>query len=151
MKCPFCGHLDTAVVDSRETPDQKQVRRRRECKSCSERFTTYETVEEVLPQVVKKDGRREPWDRHKLHIGLRRACEKRPVSEQQIEDALRRVEEKLFERNPREVKSQDIGAALIDELQALDPIAYLRFASVYREFDDPRQFVEEVNKLLGRK
>lgn len=139
------------MVDSRETPDQRQVRRRRECKSCNERFTTYETVEEILPQVVKKDGRREPWDRHKLHIGLRRACEKRPVSEEQITRLITGVEERLFEKYPREVSSQEIGEAMIAELRNLDPIAYLRYASVYRQFDDPSQFAEEVNRLLGRK
>ncbi len=151
MKCPFCGHDDTGVVDSRETPDQRQIRRRRECKSCGERFTTYEAVEEVVPQVVKKDGRRESWDKQKLRIALRRACAKRPVSEEQIETSLKRVQDRLFERYPKEIRSREIGEALIEELQLLDPIAYLRFASVYREFDDPRQFVEEVNRLLGRK
>ena len=152
MKCPFCHALDNRVIDSRLTKDDAVIRRRRECTACGRRFTTYERVEEVLPVVVKKDKRREAYDRLKVIAGLKKACEKRPVSAAAIEQAADRVERFVQERGEKEVPSSVIGEALMEELHALDQVAYVRFASVYRWFQDVGEFMRELEELLqGRR
>jgi transcriptional repressor NrdR len=151
MRCPFCGQVEDRVVDSRETQDGQATRRRRECAGCQRRFTTYERIEEVLPQVVKKDGRREAFDRAKILHGLERACQKRPVSAEQIEALVAGVERHLQERGEREVQSRVIGEALMERLRELDPVAYVRFASVYRSFEDVGDFMSELAGLAAGK
>jgi len=151
MRCPFCGHVEDRVVDSRETQDGQVTRRRRECLSCERRFTTYERIEEVLPAVVKKDGRREAYDRQKILHGLERACQKRPVSAEQIQALLAAVERQLQESGEKEVPSRIIGEALMARLRELDPVAYVRFASVYRSFEDVGDFMSELAGLAGKK
>jgi len=151
MRCPFCGHVEDRVVDSRETQDGQVTRRRRECLSCERRFTTYERIEEVLPAVVKKDGRRETFDRQKILHGLERACQKRPVSAEQIQGLLAAVERRLQESGEKEVPSRVIGEALMARLRELDPVAYVRFASVYRSFEDVGDFMSELAGLAGKK
>ena len=154
MKCPFCHDLENKVIDSRLTKDDGAIRRRRECIKCSRRFTTYERVEEVLPLIVKKDGRREPYDRSKIVSGLKKACEKRPVSVAAIEHAADRVERFIQERSEKEVQSSVLGEAVMRELHKLDQVAYIRFASVYRSFqgaDDFSDAIREVQKSAGRK
>ena len=142
MRCPWCGHLEDRVVDSREAQEGQVTRRRRECLACARRFTTYERIDEILPHVVKKDGRREPFDRRKILEGLRRSCQKRPVSEERIEALVSEVE--------REVRSSVIGETVMARLKELDPVAYVRFASVYREFRDVKDFVSELAGLDRR-
>jgi transcriptional repressor NrdR len=151
MKCPFCHDLENRVIDSRLTKDDGVIRRRRECTHCQRRFTTYERVEEVLPLVVKKDDRREVFDRLKIIAGLKKACEKRPVSAAAIEQAADRVERFVQDRAEKEVASSVIGEAVMRELHKLDQVAYVRFASVYREFKDVSDFVEEVEPMLRPK
>ncbi len=151
MRCPYCGHLEDRVVDSREAQDGLATRRRRECLGCSRRFTTYERLEEVLPAVVKKDGRREAFDRQKILHGLERACQKRPVSSEQIQALLAGVERQLQESGEKEVPSRVIGEALMARLRELDPVAYVRFASVYRSFEDVGDFMSELAGLAGKK
>jgi transcriptional repressor NrdR len=151
MKCPFCGHLEDKVIDSRLSQDGSATRRRRECIACSKRFTTYERVEETLPLVVKKDGTRVAFDRSKILSGLRKACEKRPVSIEDMEKAIDRLETKLMEAGEREVPSSVIGQAVMEELRGLDEVAYVRFASVYREFRDINEFMKELRELLGKR
>ncbi len=151
MRCPFCGHLEDRVVDSRETQDGQVTRRRRECAGCQRRFTTYERIEEVLPAVVKKDGRREVFDRTKILHGLERACQKRPVSAEQIQALISGVERQLQESGEKEVQSRVIGEALMARLRELDPVAYVRFASVYRSFEDVGDFMSELAGLAGKK
>ncbi len=151
MRCPFCGHVEDRVVDSRETQDGQVTRRRRECLGCERRFTTYERLEEVLPAVVKKDGRREAFDRQKILHGLERACQKRPVSAEQIQGLLAAVERQLQESGEKEVPSRVIGEALMARLRELDPVAYVRFASVYRSFEDVGDFMSELAGLAGKK
>lgn len=151
MKCPFCGHLEDKVIDSRLSQDGIATRRRRECLGCSKRFTTYERVEEMLPLVVKKDGTREAYDRGKILGGLKKACEKRPVGIEEIEKAIDRLETKLVESGEREVLSSIIGEAVMEELRGLDEVAYVRFASVYREFRDINEFMKELRDLLGKR
>jgi transcriptional repressor NrdR len=148
MKCPFCHELDNRVIDSRLTKDGSVIRRRRECDKCRRRFTTYERVEEVLPVVVKKDNRREFYDRMKIIAGLKKACEKRPVSATEIEQAADRVERHVQERGEKEVHSSVIGEALMRELHRLDQVAYVRFASVYRSFQDVGEFMRELQDLI---
>jgi len=148
MKCPFCSSLDNRVTDSRLTKDDCVIRRRRECARCERRFTTYERVEEVLPMVVKKDDRREVYDRLKVIAGLKKACEKRPVSASAIEQAADRVERQVQERGEKEVPSASIGEALMQELHKLDQVAYVRFASVYRSFQDVGEFMSELEDLI---
>ncbi|MFM7203242.1 MAG: transcriptional regulator NrdR [Myxococcota bacterium] len=148
MKCPFCGSLETKVSDSRMTKEGESIRRRRECESCHRRFTTYERVEESLPLIIKKDKRREPYDRTKVLAGLRRACEKRPISAETIQSLVDRLELTLQERAEKEVPSSVIGEQLLHALLELDDVAYVRFASVYREFQDIGQFMRELNELL---
>jgi len=148
MKCPFCHDLDNRVIDSRLAKDAGTIRRRRECAHCGRRFTTYERVEEMLPMVVKKDGRREVFDRQKIISGLKKACEKRPVSTAQIDQVSDRIEQVLQERGEKEIPSSVIGEAIMHELHKLDQVAYVRFASVYREFKDVNEFMRELRDLM---
>lgn len=148
MKCPFCRDLENKVIDSRLSKEGDVIRRRRECLQCARRFTTYERAEEALPLVVKKDGRREPFDRLKIVAGLKRACEKRPVGIEAIEAVVDRIERGLQERGEKELPSSAIGEALMRELHGLDKVAYVRFASVYRSFEDIGEFMEELEALL---
>ncbi len=147
MRCPYCGHLEDRVVDSREAQEGQATRRRRECLGCARRYTTYERVEDVLPQVVKKDGRREAFDRRKIVEGLQRACQKRPVSREQIDDLVSAIERRVQELGEREVRSGVIGEAVMERLRELDPVAYVRFASVYRAFTDVGEFMSELEGL----
>lgn len=151
MKCPFCGELEDRVIDSRLTQEASVIRRRRECVGCERRYTTYERIEETFPLVVKKDGRREPFDRTKVLAGLQRACEKRPVSSEALEEVVSAVERRLQESGEREVASAVIGEQVMSRLQALDEVAYVRFASVYREFRDLGEFMAELSDLLAER
>ena len=151
MKCPFCGHQEDRVVDSRASAEGIAIRRRRECLGCSRRFTTYEHIEEQRLMVIKKDGRREPFDRHKLLSGLTRACEKRPISMEQLERLADEVEQDLSRHFDSEVPSPEIGERVMRRLHELDPVAYVRFASVYREFKDAEQFMREIKDVLAKK
>jgi len=151
MRCPYCGHLEDKVVDSREASEGLSTRRRRECLACNRRFTTYERIEEILPAVVKKDGRREPWDRKKIVEGLTRACQKRPVSAAQVEALVAAVERHVQELGEKEVQSRVVGEAVMSRLRALDPVAFVRFASVYRAFEDVGDFMSELAGLAGVK
>ena len=148
MKCPFCGHIEDKVVDSRESKEGDSIRRRRECLSCERRFTTYERVDEIPYMVVKKDGRRERFDRQKVLSGLLRACEKRPVSMTQMEDVVREVETMVMESAERECPSKEIGQIVMKRLRELDKVAYVRFASVYLDFKDIKEFMDELKDLL---
>jgi transcriptional repressor NrdR len=150
MRCPFCGHLQDRVVDSREAQDGQATRRRRECLGCARRFTTYERVEESLPSLVKKDGRRESFDRRKIVEGMRRACQKRPVSQERIDEMATRVERRLQESGEREVPASAVGELVMELLRAEDPVAYVRFASVYRDFRDVGEFTAAVEGLKGK-
>ena len=150
MKCPFCTHEDTRVVDSRLGKDGNNIRRRRECVECERRFTTYERVEETLPLVIKKDGRREAFERQKIISGIQRACEKRPVSIATIEKVVDQMEVSLQESGEKEVDSSRIGEAIMEALQALDEVAYVRFASVYRQFRDINEFMSELTDILAK-
>lgn len=151
MKCPFCGFSESKVIDSRPTDEGEKIRRRRECVSCSKRFTTYEIIESVPIIVVKKDKSREAFDRVKLFNGMLRACEKRPVSIGQLEEAVNQIEAELQNSLDREVTSVHIGELAMEKLKSLDEVAYVRFASVYRQFKDINTFMEELAKLLGEK
>ena len=148
MKCPFCGRIEDKVIDSRLSKDGDVIRRRRECLKCKGRFTSYERVDEVLPLVVKKDGRREPFDRQKILHGLEQACEKRPVSVGTREELVSRIEKKLQETGEKEVPSSWIGEEIMDGLRGIDEVAYVRFASVYRQFKDITEFMEEIKGLF---
>jgi transcriptional repressor NrdR len=147
LRCPFCGAQDTKVIDSRLAGEGDQIRRRRECLVCNERFTTYETAELNLPRVVKSDGRRVPFDGKKLRAGLMKALEKRPVSTDQVDAAVARITRRLMSSGESEVDSRRIGELVMDELRQLDQVAYVRFASVYRRFEDVRAFREEIERL----
>ncbi len=147
MHCPFCNTEDTKVIDSRLVADGYQVRRRRECVTCNERFTTYEGAELVMPRLVKRDGAREPFDEEKLRAGLQRALEKRPVSTEQIEESINRIKQGLRATGEREVQSLKVGEEVMAALKDLDEVAYIRFASVYRQFQDLNQFREEIERL----
>lgn len=151
MKCPFCGYLKDRVVDSRESRDGDSIRRRRQCLSCSRRFTSYERIDEVPYMVVKKDGGREKFDRSKILNGLLKACEKRPVSLTQLEKIVDQVELRVQESPEHELESVAIGKILLSELRRLDKVAYLRFASVYLEFSDVAEFMREINELFEKK
>lgn len=151
MRCPFCKQNNDRVIDSRSSADGYAIRRRRECADCSRRFTTYERIEESPLRVVKKDNSRVPFDRNRILQGLLKACEKRPVSLERLEEITSRIERKLAEMFDREVTSKFIGQLVAEELRQLDQVAYVRFASVYREFKDVEQFLEELKPLLGRK
>lgn len=150
MKCPFCGTLEDKVVDSRLSKEGEAIRRRRECLSCKQRFTTYERVEEMLLMVIKKDGRREPLDRQKILQGIKKACEKRPISVITLEEVVNKIEKKLQERGETEISSSIIGEEVMNRLMDLDKIAYVRFASVYKEFKDTSQFEEELRAILSK-
>jgi transcriptional repressor NrdR len=150
MKCPFCGFADTKVIDSRLGREGNNIRRRRECVDCERRFTTYERVEETLPLVVKKDGRREPFDRLKIISGMQRACEKRPVSIATIEKMVDRLEVTLQESGEKEIEASRIGKAVMDALHDIDEVAYVRFASVYRQFKDINEFMAELKEILAK-
>jgi len=149
MKCPFCSHLENRVIDSRLSREGDVTRRRRECARCVRRFTTYERVEEILPLVVKKDGRREAYDRRKIIAGMRKACEKRPVSIATIEEAADRIERFLQSKGDKEVASTVIGEEVMRQLYELDKVAYVRFASVYRSFQDLDAFMRELKDLIS--
>lgn len=147
MHCPFCGALDTKVIDSRLVAEGDQVRRRRECITCSERFTTYETAELVMPRIIKQNGVREPFDDGKLHAGLMKALEKRPVSIEKVDEALNRIRHKLRASGEREIPSRLVGEEVMRELRQLDEVAFVRFASVYRSFKDLNEFRAEIDRL----
>ena len=151
MKCPFCFAVDSKVVDSRPTDEGTMIRRRRECTHCGKRFTTYEKVEHIPILVVKKDGRREVFDSDKILSGLLKACEKRPVTMKDLEAVVQDIEKQVYNSLDREIFSQRIGEMLMERLKALDEVAYVRFASVYRQFKDINTFVEELNKLIKEK
>jgi transcriptional repressor NrdR len=150
MKCPFCGYKEDKVVDSRATAEDSAVRRRRECLKCGKRFTTYEYVEEVSLMVIKKDGRREPFDRKKILSGILRACEKRQISIEEMEDMVISIERAIQKKTDREINSRDIGEMVIEKLKKLDDVAYVRFASVYRQFKDVSQFMKELKIILDK-
>jgi transcriptional repressor NrdR len=151
MNCPFCGHKEDRVVDSRESREGEVIRRRRHCLKCDRRFTTYERIDEVPYMVVKKDGRREKFDRQKVLAGLIKACEKRPVSMARLAEIVDEVEGKLSEASERELNTTEIGEMLMGRLRALDKIAYVRFASVYRDFQDVEAFLSELKNLIRQK
>lgn len=150
MRCPYCGANDDKVLDSRETPDGAAIKRRRECKKCQRRFTTFEQIEEMELYVVKRDGRREPFRREKILRGLQLACTGRPISQETLEEIAADVERMLYNRLDREVPSAEIGDMVMERLRVLDQVAYVRFASVYRQFEDATQFREIVNMLRRR-
>jgi transcriptional repressor NrdR len=151
MKCPYCGHLGDKVVDSRESKEGEAIRRRRECLECGKRFTSYERIDEIPYMVVKKDGSRERFERKKLVAGLLKACEKRPVSMAALEGVADRVESSLQERPEKEIATAEVGGFVMEELKKLDKVAYVRFASVYRQFRDVGEFMSELNDLLNMK
>jgi len=151
MKCPFCGGLESKVMDSRVSREGSAIRRRRECLACGRRFTTYEYIEEILPTVVKKDDRREPFDRNKIRMGIRKACEKRPISMDTIESLVTEVERFCQDYSGEEIRSSMIGEKIMQVLKELDGVAYVRFASVYRQFRDVNDFLEELKDLQDLK
>lgn len=148
MKCPFCSYIEDKVIDSRTGKDGEVIRRRRECLKCENRFTTYERIEDTLPMVVKKDGRRERFDRTKIITGFQKACEKRPVSTNKIEELVDKLEKKFREFGDKEISASLIGEGIMEELKQLDEVAYVRFASVYRQFKDTNDFMKELRDLL---
>ena len=149
MKCPYCGHLENKVVDSRLNKDYTITRRRRACDACGQRFTTYERLEVMLPMLIKKDGRREAWDRRKVVEGLQKACEKRPVSMEELDRFVDSLERRLQDLGEREVSSKQVGEWVMEGLSKIDEVAYVRFASVYRQFKDLNEFMDELKALLG--
>ena len=148
MKCPYCAKIDNKVIDSRLSKDSRTIRRRRECIACGRRFTTYEKLEEVLPMVVKKDGRREPFSREKIISGIKKACQKRPVSITKIEEFVDSLELYFQELGKKEIESSDVGESVINNLKEWDEVAYVRFASVYRQFRDINEFMMELEGIL---
>ncbi len=148
MKCPFCGKENTRVIDSRPAEDNNSIRRRRQCDECQKRFTTYEKIETIPLVVIKKDNNREPYDRAKIEAGILRSCHKRPVSVDQITELVDEVENVIFNMEEKEIPSSKIGEILMDKLKNLDQVAYVRFASVYREFKDVNTFMDELKKIL---
>ena len=148
MKCPYCNHPDTRVIDSRLAEDGSAIRRRRSCDECGKRFTTYEKVETIPLIIIKKDNNREQYNRSKIERGIIRACYKRPVSAEAIQKAVERIEIKIFNLEAKEVSSTDVGEIVMDELKELDEVAYVRFASVYREFKDVNTFMDEIKKMM---
>jgi transcriptional repressor NrdR len=150
MKCPFCGYKEDKVVDSRATAEESAIRRRRECLKCGKRYTTYEYVDEVSLMVIKKDGRREPFDRKKILSGIMKACEKRPISIDKMEEIVTQIERAIQKKSDREVSSSRIGELVMEKLKVLDEVAYVRFASVYRQFKDVGQFMEELKDMFGK-
>ncbi|MCM8801069.1 MAG: transcriptional regulator NrdR [Candidatus Omnitrophica bacterium] len=150
MRCPYCGYKEDKVIDSRANTEQTAIRRRRQCLKCGKRFTTYEYIEEVSLMVIKKDGRREPFDRKKILTGIMKACEKRPISLEKMEEIVTQVERAIQKRSEREVKSSLIGELVMERLKRLDEVAYVRFASVYRQFKDLGQFMMELRQILDK-
>jgi len=150
MKCPFCGKENTRVIDSRPADDGSSIRRRRQCDECSKRFTTYEKVEAIPLVVIKKDNNREPYDRTKVEAGVFRSCHKRPISVDQINSLVDEVENAVFNMEEKEIPSSMIGQLVMEKLRDLDPVAYVRFASVYREFKDVNTFMSEIKKILDK-
>jgi transcriptional repressor NrdR len=148
MKCPYCTEIDNKVIDSRLSKDGRTIRRRRECLDCGRRFTTYERLEEVLPMVIKKDGRREPFNREKIIQGIKQSCQKRPVSITKIEEFVDSLEVYFQELGKKEVESTDVGERVINNLKEWDEVAYVRFASVYRQFKDINEFMTELEDIL---
>jgi len=151
MKCPYCSHVENKVIDSRDSKEGDAIRRRRECLKCSRRFTTYEFVEEMLPVIIKKDGRREAFDRSKLLAGIKKACEKRPISIAAIEAVIDRVEHACQEMQAQEIPSAKVSEIVMEELHNLDDVAYVRFASVYRQFRDADEFLEQIEDLKKKR
>jgi transcriptional repressor NrdR len=151
MRCPFCNHIEDKVIDSRQSRDGDVIRRRRECLKCEGRFTSYERIEDILPYVIKKDNRREQFDRQKILQGLEKACEKRPVSVASIEALVTRIEKNLRSLGEKEVASSIIGEQIMDGLREIDEVAYVRFASVYRQFKDISEFKKEIEEIFSRK
>lgn len=151
MKCPFCANLETRVIDSRLSGENDIIRRRRECERCNKRFTSYERVEAELPMIVKKDGRREPFDRVKILHGIQKACEKRPVGMDTIEGVVKQIEQWAQETSRTEIPSAQIGEKVMEALHKLDEVAYVRFASVYRSFRDINEFMDELKDMLGKR
>ena len=151
MNCPRCDSANIRVVDSRDSGDGKSIRRRRECEGCEHRFTTFERIEESMPLVIKKGGQRESFDRYKILSGLKKACEKRPVSVEQMEELVREIEARVLELGEKEIPSQTIGEIVIEKLQGLDQVAYVRFASVYKEFSDVAEFLDALKSLVSTK
>lgn len=151
MKCPFCGNIEDKVIDSRSSEEGRSIRRRRECLNCHSRFTTYENIEESSMMVIKKDGRREPFDRKKLLMGLTKACEKRPISIAQLEELADKIDYTLKSKFEKEVDSKQVGELVMELLYKLDEVAYVRFASVYRQFKDINHFMKELKELLDEK
>jgi len=148
MKCPYCAKINNKVIDSRSSKDGRVIRRRRECLECSRRFTTYERLEDVLPMIIKKDGRREPFNRDKIVAGIRKACEKRPISMQKIEEFVDSLELYFQELEKKEIKNSRIGEMIMEKLKDWDEVAYVRFASVYRQFRDINEFMTELEEML---
>jgi transcriptional repressor NrdR len=151
MKCPYCNNLEDKVIDSRSSKDGEIIRRRRECLGCAKRFTTHEKIEDKLPLIVKKDGRREPYDRDKIMEGMKKACQKRPISIESIEKIADKIEQDIVSRGAKEIKGAELGEKVMLELHDLDDVAYVRFASVYRSFKDISDFMEEVKTLVKDK
>ena len=151
MKCPFCGNLEDKVIDSRTSREGNAIRRRRECLKCAKRFTSYERVDDIIPLVVKKDGRREQFEREKILIGLKKACEKRPIGVDTLDGITDAIEKKLIGLGVKEISSKKIGEEVVNALRELDKVAYVRFASVYREFKDINEFMNEVKALFEHK
>ncbi|MDD4954984.1 MAG: transcriptional regulator NrdR [Candidatus Omnitrophica bacterium] len=151
MKCPFCNHNEDRVIDSRETSEGTAIRRRRECSACNKRFTTYEYVEKTPLMVIKKDGRREPFIREKILSGIRSACQKRPVSTEKVEKLVAEIETEIQKKFDQEVDSRFIGELVMEKLSRIDDVAYVRFASVYRQFKDINQFMRELRDILGKR
>ncbi len=150
MKCPYCGQLDNRVIDSRLHKDKTIIRRRRHCEACDQRFTTYERIEMMLPMLVKKNGRREAWDRGKMILGLEKACEKRPVSLEDIDRFVDGIEHKLQDTGGKELPTSQLGEWVMEALPQLDEVAYVRFASVYRQVKDVNEFMDELKYFLGK-
>ena len=151
MRCPFCNHIEDKVIDSRQSKDGDVIRRRRECLKCEGRFTSYERIEDILPHVIKKDNRREPFDRQKILQGLEKACEKRPISVEAREDLVQKIEKNLQAMGEKEISSSIIGEQIMDGLKEVDEVAYVRFASVYRQFKDIKEFIQEIKDIAYNK
>ena len=150
MKCPFCGEENTKVIDSRPAEENNSIRRRRQCEVCGKRFTTYEKVETIPLIIIKKDDNREPYDRSKIERGIVRSCHKRPVSYDQIVSTVEEIEAEIFNKEEKEISSNEIGEIVMDKIKELDQVAYVRFASVYREFKDVNTFMDEIKKILKK-
>lgn len=151
MRCPFCNNLEDKVIDSRHSRDGDVIRRRRECLKCEGRFTSYERIEDILPHIIKKDDRREPFNRQKILQGLERACEKRPISIDSIEDLVSKIEKNIYATGEKEIPSSIIGEQIMAGLKEIDEVAYVRFASVYRQFKDIKEFIQEIKDIAYSK